>query len=188
MDNSYGINNKEPPKIGLYQLSNGSVDTDTAESISVSLSVESATYATTLPNVLLPTPTYTTPPYLFSPASSSPASAVSSSPSGTNLTWTSSAPTFVYSVPRLGQPARTGLGASTYSALLTRSTGTAAAQLPTAHASFVVVTDSSGSMSTQPMPMQTAVLGGPQHNSGERYDSVGALFVVFAIGVLACIL
>ncbi|KAF8604261.1 acid protease [Ceratobasidium sp. AG-I] len=183
---SYGINTKEPPKIGLYQLSNGTAVTDTAESISVSLSVESATYATTLPNVLLPTPTYTTPPYLFSPASS-PSSSVISSSSSSSIS-SSSTSTFVYSVPRLGQPARTGLGASTYSALLTRSTGTAAAQLPTAHASFVVVTDSSGSMSTQPMPMQTAVLGGPQHNSGERCDSVGALFVVFAIGVLACIL
>jgi len=184
---SYGINNKEPPKIGLYQLSNGTTGTDTEEGISFSLSVESATYATTLPNVVLPTPTYTTPPYLFSLTSSS-ASSVSSGPSETGPSLNSSTSTFIYSVPTLGQPVRTGLGASTYSALLTRSAGTAAPQLPIARESVVVLTDLSGSVATQPIPMQTAVLGGPQHNAGERCDSVGALVVVFAIGVLACIL
>lgn len=65
---SFGINGKEPPLIGLYPLhnetlTNSSTPDDTA--IQSFLSANSATIQTTLPNFLLPTPTFTTPPYVF---------------------------------------------------------------------------------------------------------------------------
>ncbi|KEP51138.1 aspartyl protease [Rhizoctonia solani 123E] len=163
---SYGIDTKEPPKIGLYPLSPDIV-LDTEETISQSLSVESATYATTLPNYVLPTPTYTTPPYLFSPTPSPTQSGSTTTirPSGTATTPTS---TFEYSVPTLGEPASSGLGASTYSALLTRTT-----PLPSAHPPVVVVTDSNGSATTQPMPMQSVILGGPEKSFASRRWTVG---------------
>ncbi|CAE6465155.1 unnamed protein product [Rhizoctonia solani] len=158
---SYGIDTKEPPKIGLYSVS-PDVVLDTQETVSQSLSVESATFATTLPNYVLPTPTYTTPPYLFSPTPSSTqsGSTTASSPSGTATRSTS---TFEYVVPTLGELASSGLGASTYSALLTRTT-----PLPSAHAPVVVVTDANGSTTTQPMPMQSVILGGPEKSSANR--------------------
>ncbi|EUC54634.1 aspartyl protease [Rhizoctonia solani AG-3 Rhs1AP] len=163
---SHGIDTKEPPKIGLYPLSPDIV-LDTEETISQSLSVESATYATTLPNYVLPTPTYTTPPYLFSPTPSPTQSGSTTTirPSGTATTPTS---TFEYSVPTLGEPASSGLGASTYSALLTRTT-----PLPSAHPPVVVVTDSNGSATTQPMPMQSVILGGPEKSFASRRWTVG---------------
>ncbi|KAH0585392.1 hypothetical protein H2248_008632 [Termitomyces sp. 'cryptogamus'] len=62
---SYGINSKEPPLIGLYPLHNTTDSQETPDSLSSVFSSLSATIATTLPNFLLPTPTYTTPPYAF---------------------------------------------------------------------------------------------------------------------------
>ena len=62
---SFGIDGKEPPLIGLYQLNNASNLTETSDEISSYLSINSATVATTLPNFVLPTPTYTTPNYTF---------------------------------------------------------------------------------------------------------------------------
>ncbi|ELU40755.1 RasGAP protein [Rhizoctonia solani AG-1 IA] len=164
---SYGIDTKEPPKIGLYSVS-PDVVVDTEESISQSLSVESATFATTLPNYVLPTPTYTTPPYLFSPT---PSPTLSSSNTTPRPSETSTAPssTFEYSVPTLGELASSGLGASTYSALLTRTT-----PLPSAHAPVVIVTDSNGSATTRPLPMQSVVLGGPEKNSAIRIRTLGS--------------
>ncbi|KAG8763565.1 hypothetical protein FRC11_001766 [Ceratobasidium sp. 423] len=160
---SYGIDTKEPPKIGLYSVS-PDVVLDTEETVSQSLSVESATFATTLPNYVLPTPTYTTPPYLFSPTPSPTQSGSTTTPS---LSGTATSPastsTFEYSVPTLGEPASSGLGASTYSALLTYTT-----PLPSAHAPVVVVTDANGSATTQPMPMQSVILGGPEKSSANR--------------------
>ncbi|KAH7341707.1 aspartic peptidase domain-containing protein [Rhizoctonia solani] len=90
----------------------------------------------------------------------SQSSTTTPSPSGTASSPTS---TFEYSVPTLGEPASSGLGASTYSALLTRTT-----PLPSAHAPVVVVTDSNGSATTQAMPMQSVILGGPEINSASR--------------------
>ncbi|CAE7067490.1 unnamed protein product [Rhizoctonia solani] len=174
----YGIDTKEPPKIGLYPLS-PDVVLDTEETISQSLSVESATYATTLPNYVLPTPTYTTPPYLFSPTPSTQSGPTTTpSPSGTATTPTS---TFEYSIPTLGEPASSGLGASTYSALLMRTT-----PLPSAHPPVVVVTDSNGSATTQAMPMQSVILGGPEKSLASRqrtfgFGLSGALFVVYIV-------
>ncbi|KAF5341657.1 hypothetical protein D9611_001875 [Ephemerocybe angulata] len=65
---SFGINTKEPPMIGFYPLRNATevanlVQNQTPQSLSSYLSSVSATVATTLPNVILATPTYTTPPY-----------------------------------------------------------------------------------------------------------------------------
>ena len=60
---SFGINGKEPPLIGLYQLNNASNLTETPDEVNSFLSIKSATVTTTLPNFVLPTPTYTTPPY-----------------------------------------------------------------------------------------------------------------------------
>ena len=62
---SFGIDGKEPPLIGLYQLNNASNLTETSVDVNSYLSINSATIATTLPNFVLPTPTYTTPPYTF---------------------------------------------------------------------------------------------------------------------------
>ncbi|KAG8738057.1 hypothetical protein FRC12_016927 [Ceratobasidium sp. 428] len=188
---SYGINTKEPPKIGLYPLSTVAVN-DTPEVVSYSLSAESATFATTLPNYVLPTPTYTTPPYLFSPSPSTSLSSTISSGSSTSSAssssrLTSSRPTFTYAVPTLGQLESSGHGASTYSALVTRSSG---ALLPTAHVSFTVVTDSSGVQSTQPMAMQTAVLGGPEKSNDACRIGTGAggLWTVLGLFTLLWIL
>ena len=70
---SFGIDGKEPPLIGLYQLNNASNLTETSDAVNSYLSIHSTTIATTLPNFVLPTPTYTTtPPYTFN--SSVPAS------------------------------------------------------------------------------------------------------------------
>ncbi|KAB5591909.1 Actin cytoskeleton-regulatory complex protein pan1 [Ceratobasidium theobromae] len=189
---SYGINTKEPPKIGLYPLTPDMV-TDTETSISMTLSAESATIETTLPNYVLPTPTYTTPRYLFSPSPSpttnSSFSSSSSSSSLLSSSGTASSTTsipFVYSVPTPGQIVRTGLGASTYSALLIRPTPTPTS-FPSAHAPVVIVTDSNGFKTTQPMPLQTAVLGGPGLNSGLRRvnldEAVGCVFVGFRTSI-----
>lgn len=68
---SYGIDTKEPPKIGLYPLT-----TNTISNATVSASIQSpavttipftphTTIQTTLPNFLVPTPTFTTPTYIF---------------------------------------------------------------------------------------------------------------------------
>jgi len=62
---SFGIDGKEPPLIGLYQLNNASNLTETSDEVNSYLSINSATVATTLPNFVLPTPTYTTPRYTF---------------------------------------------------------------------------------------------------------------------------
>lgn len=162
----------------MYPLTPDMV-TDTETSISMTLSAESATIETTLPNYVLPTPTYTTPRYLFSPSPSpttnSSFSSSSSSSSLLSSSGTASSTTsipFVYSVPTPGQIVRTGLGASTYSALLIRPTPTPTS-FPSAHAPVVIVTDSNGSKTTQPMPLQTAVLGGPGLNSGLRRVNLG---------------
>jgi len=65
---SYGIDGKEPPLIGLYPLRNYTNITDHTQSpadINSYLSAYSATIPTTLPNYLLPTPSFSAPPYTF---------------------------------------------------------------------------------------------------------------------------
>lgn len=77
---SFGINTKESPMIGLYSLNNGANSTETPAVVASFLSSESATIATTLPNFVMPSPTYTTPPYGFN--SSIPAPVGGIVPSG----------------------------------------------------------------------------------------------------------
>ncbi|KAF5326666.1 hypothetical protein D9619_004251 [Psilocybe cf. subviscida] len=64
---SFGINGKEPPLIGLYSLRtdvNSTTKQNASDVLSV-LSANSATVQTTLPNFLVPTPSFTTPPFAF---------------------------------------------------------------------------------------------------------------------------
>ncbi|KAJ7127027.1 aspartic peptidase domain-containing protein [Mycena epipterygia] len=61
---SYGINSKEAPLIGFYALNNAT-ELVAATAVAAFLSSVSATVATTLPNSLLPTPTFSTPSYGF---------------------------------------------------------------------------------------------------------------------------
>ncbi|TEB33382.1 acid protease [Coprinellus micaceus] len=74
---SFGINTKEPPIIGFYHLRNATelanlTTSQTPEYISSYLASISATYPTTLPNVILPTPSYTTPAYTLNTSVSAP--------------------------------------------------------------------------------------------------------------------
>ncbi|KAG1747197.1 acid protease [Suillus paluster] len=62
---SYGIDYQEPPMIGLYPRNNASAPVQPYAVVQSSLSSESATVATTLPNYPLSTPSYTTPSYAF---------------------------------------------------------------------------------------------------------------------------
>lgn len=62
---SYGIDDEEPPMIGLYAMSNASATVESPTVVSAFFSSISATVATTLPNYVLATPSYTTPPYAF---------------------------------------------------------------------------------------------------------------------------
>ncbi|KAH9952051.1 acid protease [Amylocystis lapponica] len=120
---SYGIDTKEPPMIGLYPLNNASAPIELPAAISSYFSSASATIATTLPNSVLSTPTYSTPTYAFNTSFPAPAGLIVSS----------------------------GLGASTYSAVL----GSGAINLtaiptvtPVPTAYTYVVTNPSGQVST----------------------------------------
>ena len=79
---SFGINNQEPPLIGLYPLqqpSNSTNTTQSSDSIPFFFSANSATVTTTLPNVLVATPTYSTPPYALNSSLSAPIGVIVSS-------------------------------------------------------------------------------------------------------------
>lgn len=109
--------------IGLYPLSNVSTVTQNASHISSFLSSASLTVATTLPNVILSTPSATTPSYVFN--------------------------TSVPATP--GETVTTALGTSTYSALLNGPTVNASAlpiiTLPPTVITLIV-TDASGAVVT----------------------------------------
>jgi hypothetical protein len=62
---SFGIDSKEPPMIGLYTLGNGTDTGETPDAVASFFSSASATVTTTLPNYVIPNPTYSTPPYGF---------------------------------------------------------------------------------------------------------------------------
>ncbi|KAI6133594.1 acid protease [Pisolithus croceorrhizus] len=62
---SYGVDDEEPPMIGLYSTSNASATVESPTVVSAFFSSVSATVATILPNYVLATPSYTTPPYAF---------------------------------------------------------------------------------------------------------------------------
>ena len=81
-ESSFGINDQEPPLIGLYPLqqpSNSTNTTQSSNSISFFFSANSATVTTTLPNVLVATPTYSTPPYALNSSLSAPIGVIVSS-------------------------------------------------------------------------------------------------------------
>jgi len=123
---SYGINSKEPPMIGLYPLRNVTSAPETPDSVASLLS--SATIATTLPNFLLPTPTYTTPPYVFNTSVSAPVGGIVS----------------------------TGLATSTYVPILGQSTSNVSA-IPTITPAptILIVTDGSGAVITSTFMQST---------------------------------
>ena len=147
---SFGIDGKEPPLIGLYQLNNASNLTETADAVNSYLSINSATIGTTLPNFVLPTPTYTTiPPYTFN--TSVPAS--------------------------IGGIVSSGLANSTYTALFgTRTTlANVSSAFSTIHATHQVitlfVTNSAGVVATSvsTVPSASVTLGVPPgYSSGRR--------------------
>lgn len=76
---SLGIDRKQPPMVGFYPLRNASAPPETPDVISSFFSSVSATIATTLPNFVLPTPSFTTPPYAFNTSFSAPAGKIVSS-------------------------------------------------------------------------------------------------------------
>ncbi|KAF8505186.1 aspartic peptidase domain-containing protein [Gautieria morchelliformis] len=104
---SFGISGHEPPLIGLYPLFNTTLLTDTPESLASLFSSLSATVATTVPPVLLPTPSFSTPPYAFD---------------------TTQTP-----LPTRGQisPSQSDLGAATYSPLFSQAGGASGTGLAT---------------------------------------------------------
>jgi hypothetical protein len=139
---SHGIAGKEPPLIGLYPLRPANAAPLSPASLSALFSSLSLTVATTLPNFLVPTPTYTTPPYVFN----------------------DSVPTSVV--------AMSDLATSTYSPLIvevlngvtqTINLTTLPKVTPTPTAATLILTDSSGSVHTtvSMLPVSTVVLGRP---------------------------
>ncbi|EAU85315.2 hypothetical protein CC1G_07585 [Coprinopsis cinerea okayama7 len=76
---SYGIDTKEPPLIGFYSIRNETLLANTTqppEELASFFSAHSATVPTTLPNVLLPTPSYSSPPYAFNSSVPAPLGAI----------------------------------------------------------------------------------------------------------------
>ena len=72
MRTSYGIDTKEAPLIGLYPLRNSTAAVQSPSVVSSIFSAASATVETSLPNYLVPTPTYTTPAYIFNTSVTAP--------------------------------------------------------------------------------------------------------------------
>lgn len=162
---SYGIAGKEPPLIGLYPLRPANAVPLSPASLSALFSSLSLTVPTTLPNFLVPTPTYTTPPYVFN----------------------ASVPT--------SDVAMSDLATSTYSPLIvgvlngvtqTINLTTLPKVTPTPTAATFLLTDSSGSVHTtvSVLPVSTVVLGRPPGYSSavatvRRYGVQHILATVF---------
>ncbi|KAJ3573645.1 hypothetical protein NP233_g2310 [Leucocoprinus birnbaumii] len=141
---SYGINTKEPPKIGLYPLNALPVAINTTETSTPLPQITTTTTFTpqttiqaNLPNSLLSTPTFTTPPYAFN--TSIPAT--------------------------IGGIVRSGLATSTYSALLAHAqatTGFNGSAVPTISPSPSVTTITTDGITTTSVIATTDVhLGVP---------------------------
>jgi len=139
---SHGIAGKEPPLIGLYPLRPADAVPLSPASLSALFSSLSLTVPTTLPNFLVPTPTFPTPAYVFN----------------------ASVPTSVV--------AMSDLATSTYSPLImevlngvtqTLNLTTLPEVTPTPTASTFVLTDSTGAVYTtvSALPASTVVLGRP---------------------------
>jgi hypothetical protein len=76
---SYGIDNEEPPMVGLFPLRNASAPVEPPTSVSSFLAAAGATVATTLPNFFMPTPTPSRVPYALNASVPARAGAVVSS-------------------------------------------------------------------------------------------------------------
>ncbi|KDR76212.1 hypothetical protein GALMADRAFT_247475 [Galerina marginata CBS 339.88] len=147
---SFGIDGKEPPLIGLYPLQNSTNITDTTQTpdaILSFLSANSAAVATTLPNFILPPPTFTTPPYALN-------TSVSAS---------------------IGGIVSSGLANSTYTALFGLKTALANVSAlpmitPPPAVVTVITTNSAGSVSTSVSvrSMAPVVLGLPSGSTALR--------------------
>jgi len=172
---SYGIDTKEPPKIGLYPLttnivgnSSSTVTTPTpsqtsTSSVNLSSFTPQTTIETTLPNFLVPTPTFTTPPYTFN--TSIPAS--------------------------IGGIVNSGLATSTYHAILAQAqatTGFNASAIPTISPppSVVTVTLTDGKTTVSTYSLAAVTLGVPPgwKNAGVSLSGGEA----FGVTVLAQVL
>ncbi|KAF8968111.1 aspartic peptidase A1 [Flammula alnicola] len=160
---SFGINAKEPPLIGLYSLQNDTniTQAQTSSAILSFLSSNSETFTTTLPNFILPTPSFTTPPFALNTSISASVGGIVSS----------------------------GLANSNYSALFGQKTLLANVSAlpritPPPVVVTLVVTNSVGAISTtvSSRSMAAVTLGLPALNAGR------ALRVPLSTMVVPCIL
>ncbi|KAF8896361.1 aspartic peptidase domain-containing protein [Infundibulicybe gibba] len=163
--NSYGINTKEPPMIGLYSLRNATNVTDTPATVVSVFSSISATVATTLPNFVLATPTFTTPPYGFNSSVPAPTGGIVSS----------------------------GLATSTYSAILASEVFNASAIpviSPSPNLVTFVVTNAAGALvtSTSTGSMPAVTLGVPPGWNAAMHSSVPMLSIAISTGLLWALL
>jgi len=139
---SFGIDNKEAPMIGLYQINNSTTINETVSQVSSFFASASLTIGTTVPNSLLPTITPTPAPYIFN--TSVPAT--------------------------LGQIVASELGNSTYSPLLNGPSINASAipvitPSPTLQ-TFIITDGSIVITSTSRAETSTVALGRPPGFSG----------------------
>ncbi|TFK47833.1 acid protease [Heliocybe sulcata] len=162
---SYGIDSKEPPMVGLYPLNNATAPVESPAQVSALLSSASATVATTLPNYLLPTPSYTTPAFIFN-------TSISAS---------------------IGQIVTSDLATSTYSPILAAPAANLSA-IPTVSPSptllTVVTTDGSGQVITLTSTAATAsvTLGVPYGWSASASSRLHAPIVWILLPCLSLIL
>jgi len=160
---SFGIDDKEPPMIGLYQINNSTTANETVSQISSFFASASSTIGTTVPNSLLPTITPTPVSYIFN--TSVPAT--------------------------LGQIVASELGNSTYSPLLNGPSINASAipvitPSPTLQ-TFIITDGSIVITSTSRAPTSSVALGRPPGFSGTSALSppsfiiLGQLFAGFVL-------
>src|SRR5712691_2241513 len=139
---SHGIAGSEPPLIGLYPLRPADAVPLSPASLSALFSSLSLTVPTTLPNFLVPTPTYTTPPYVFN----------------------ASVPTSVVAMSDLATSAYSPLIVGVLNGVTqTLNLTTLPEATPTPTAATFLLTDSNGVVytSVSALPVSTVVLGRP---------------------------
>lgn len=155
---SFGIDDKEPPIIGFFPLTQSNNLTESSDEVSTFLSSISATIATTLPDSLLSTPTESVPSYIFNSSIAAPTGGIVTS----------------------------ALGASTYSPIFAKATNLSAIPFitPTPTATTIFVTDASGVVSSTVIIQPSIVLGAP--HSGAML--AGGSFTTMSCSVLFAIL
>ncbi|KZT72998.1 acid protease [Daedalea quercina L-15889] len=158
---SYGIDTKEAPLVGLYALNNATAAVQSPSVVSSYFSAASATVDTSLPNYLVPTPTYTTSAYIFNTSVTAPPGLVVSS----------------------------GLGASTYSPVLGTgylNVSAIATILPSPTLLTFLITESGGVSTSVSTASQASVTLGtpPGWSSGASALHVSSKTAVFAFCLL----